>query len=158
MVNCAQSSVDTKYNPLKNNKKTYISTLIFKVLDKGLKNVWISAFGHFLFICTSNKTIIPSYYLATLSQKNLESCMYPYNVHLQLTYYSKNMSKSIYTKKGNFSILYQFDQDTRAYCLWDTAGRDRSPSDHRSPHGSRWRHSDTTNTRKSENTLCQIRN
>lgn len=45
--------------------------------------------------------------MATLSQKNLESCMYPYNVHLQLTYYSKNMSKSIYTKKK--AIL--------AYCI-----------------------------------------
>ena len=51
---------------------------------------------------TNNKTIKQSYYLATLSQKNLEICIHPYNAHLQLTYYSKDnyVKINLYNKQA----------------------------------------------------------
>ena len=53
-------------------------------------------------------------------------------------------------------LPYKLGLVTRSYRHWDTAGRDRSPSNHRSrPQASPWRHFYTTNTRKFENTFCQ---
>ena len=74
------------------------------------------------------------FFLSTIHQLICESCKHP-KMYLAFEFGDLEFQKQLLTQMYDFFIMRLVDQpglDTRAYRLLDTAGRDISPSDHRS--------------------------